>query len=81
MAINNELPSLDWSIWKEIFTYKQTEIDNLRKIEELEENTVKFAEIISQYNSGFEILSDSEITNLKQININKKSAMIIELKN
>ena len=44
-------------------------------------NTVKFTEIISQYNNGFEILSDSEITNLKQININKKSAMIIELKN
>ena len=44
-------------------------------------STEKFTEIISQYSNGFEILSNSEITNLKQININKKSAMIIELKN
>ncbi|MFC2104563.1 glycoside hydrolase family 13 protein [Bacteroidota bacterium] len=44
-------------------------------------NTEKFTEIITNYNTGIEIISGSEITNLKQININKKSAMIIELKN
>ncbi|MCK5171690.1 MAG: cyclomaltodextrinase C-terminal domain-containing protein, partial [Bacteroidales bacterium] len=43
--------------------------------------TEKFTEIITNYNAGIEIISGSEITNLKQININKKSAMIIELKN
>ena len=44
-------------------------------------NTNRFSEVISKYNTGFEIISGSEITNLKQIKINKKSAMIIELKN
>ena len=44
-------------------------------------NTDRFLEVISKYNTGFEIISGSEITNLKQIKINKKSAIIIELKN
>lgn len=43
-------------------------------------NTDKFTEIILKYNAGFEIISEKEILNLKQINIKKKSAMIIELK-
>ena len=43
-------------------------------------STAKFSEVISKYKSGFEIISGFEIRNLGQIKINKKSAIIIELK-
>ena len=57
LAVNNKLPSLDWNIWKEQFTFKQTEIDNLRGIEEEEQDTIKFASI--KY-PGINILLDMD---------------------
>lgn len=40
----------------------------------------RFSEILSDYKTGFEIISDKEINNLSKITIEAKSAMIIELK-
>ncbi len=48
-----------------------------------EERTVdcsRFSEILSKYKSGTEIISGTEIVNLNQIKIHKKSALIIDLK-
>ncbi len=40
----------------------------------------RFAEMLKDYNSGYEIISGKNIDNLNSIEINAKSAMIIELK-
>jgi chemotaxis signal transduction protein len=45
LAINNELPSVEWSIWRENFTYKKSEIEKLRKTKETKLITDKFAAI------------------------------------
>lgn len=42
-------------------------------------NTNKFSEIISNYKTGLDIISETNINNLNEIKIAKKSAMIIEL--
>ncbi|MFO7829078.1 MAG: glycoside hydrolase family 13 protein [Bacteroidales bacterium] len=42
--------------------------------------TERFKELIGEYHSGTEIIKQNEITDLDKIHIEKKSAMIIELK-
>lgn len=43
--------------------------------------TERFGEILSAYASGFEVITETEISNLKSIGILPRTAMIIELKN
>lgn len=43
-------------------------------------HTNKFNEILKDYNSGYDIISEKEISNIESINISGKSALIIELK-
>lgn len=43
-------------------------------------HTARFREVMDGYNSGYEVISSSEIQNISQITIPAKSAVIIELK-
>lgn len=53
---------------------------NNNESDDKELNTTRFNEVLKDYTSGVEIISGKEITDLSQLNIPAKSAIIIDLK-